>query len=98
MAGVMKAAARHLGQAMGKVGLIPLTFAARPGAPGSSFHVGASVPMSAAPKAGQSDPLGRPAGWTRLHLIDASSLPAIPATTITFSVMANAHRIGTLAP
>lgn len=93
-----KAAARHMGKAMSKLGLLPLTFAARPGAPGSSFHVGASVPMAATPQKGQSDPLGRPAGWQRLHLIDASSLPAIPATTITFSVMANAHRIGALSP
>lgn len=93
-----KAAARHMGKAMSKLGLLPLTFAARPGAPGSSFHVGASVPMVTTPQKGQSDPLGRPAGWQRLHLIDASSLPAIPATTITFSVMANAHRIGTVSP
>lgn len=93
-----KAAARHMGKAMSKLGLLPLTFAARPGAPGSSFHVGASVPMAAVPQRGQSDTLGRPAGWQHLHLIDASSLPAIPATTITFSVMANAHRIGALSP
>lgn len=93
-----KAAARHMGKAMSKLGLVPLTFAARPGAPGSSFHTGASVPMAAQPQKGQSDPLGRPAGWQRLHLIDASSLPAIPATTITFPVMANAHRIATLSP
>ena len=95
---VMKSAARHLGRAMGKAGLSALTFAARPGAPGSSFHVGASVPMASDPGPGQSDALGRPAGWQRLHLIDASSLPAIPATTITYSVMANAHRIGAAAP
>lgn len=98
MAGVMRAAAGRLGKAMGKLGLLPLTFAARPGAPGSSFHVGASVPMATTPERGQSDRLGRPAGWQRLHLIDASSLPAVPATTITLSVMANAHRIGALAP
>ena len=54
--------------------------------------------MAAEPKAGQSDRLGRPLGWERLHLIDATSLPAIPATTITYSVMANAHRIGATAP
>ncbi len=97
MEGTLKAAARHMGRAMSKLGLLPLSFATRPGAPGSSFHVGASVPMAAEPKAGQSDPLGRPLGWERLHLIDASSLPAIPATTITYSVMANAHRIGALS-
>lgn len=94
----LKSAARHMGKAMSRLGLLPLTFAARPGAPGSSFHVGASLPMAEAARKGQSDMLGRPVGWNRLHLIDASSLPAIPATTITFSVMANAHRIGALAP
>ena len=40
------------------------------------------------------DPLGRPQGWSRVHAVDASVLPSVPATTITFSVMANAHRIG----
>lgn len=94
----LKSATRHMGKAMARLGLLPLTFAARPGAPGSSFHAGASLPMAEAARKGQSDVLGRPVGWNRLHLIDASSLPAIPATTITFSVMANAHRIGALAP
>jgi choline dehydrogenase-like flavoprotein len=54
--------------------------------------------MAANPAPGQSDRLARPHGMSRLHLIDASSLPAIPATTITLSVMANAHRIASLAP
>jgi choline dehydrogenase-like flavoprotein len=79
-------------------GMIPLLPAARPGAPGSSFHVGASFPMAAAPNGASSDTLGRPLGMKHVHLIDASSLPAIPATTITFGVMANAHRIAAMAP
>jgi choline dehydrogenase-like flavoprotein len=54
--------------------------------------------MASAPGLGQSDRLGRPFGLSRLHLIDASCLPAIPATTITLPVMANAHRIGSAAP
>jgi choline dehydrogenase-like flavoprotein len=33
----------------------------------------------------------------RVHLVDASVLPSIPATSITFSVMANAHRIASTA-
>ncbi len=96
--GVMAAAKARLGKALGKAGLLVLSAASRPGAPGSSFHVGGSVPMSAAPSAGESDVLGRPKGMKRVHVVDASILPSIPATTITFSVMANAHRIGTLAP
>ncbi|WP_170399689.1 GMC oxidoreductase [Ruegeria arenilitoris] len=95
---VMARATFRLAQVMKLAGLIPLTFARRPGDVGSSFHVGGSVPMAIAPSAGQSDILGRPKGLSRVHLVDASSLPSIPATTITFSVMANAHRIGTLAP
>jgi len=62
--------------------------------PGRSFHSGGSLPMRAKPAALESDVLGRPHGWSRIHAVDASVLPSIPATTVTFSVMANAHRIG----
>jgi GMC oxidoreductase len=62
--------------------------------PGRGFHCGGSLPMRAAPGRFESDTLGRPHGWSRLHVVDASVLPSVPATTITFSVMANAHRIG----
>jgi choline dehydrogenase-like flavoprotein len=62
--------------------------------PGRGFHSGGSIPMRANPKQFESDLLGRPHGWSRVHAVDASVLPSVPATTITFSVMANAHRIG----
>jgi choline dehydrogenase-like flavoprotein len=62
--------------------------------PGRGFHSGASLPMRREPGKFESDCLGRPFGWDRVHVVDASVLPSIPATTITFSVMANAHRIG----
>jgi ferredoxin len=62
--------------------------------PGRGFHNGGSFPMRAQPKKFESDLLGRPHGWSRVHAVDASVLPGIPAPTITFSVMANAHRIG----
>ncbi|WP_424831793.1 GMC oxidoreductase [Ruegeria sp.] len=94
---VISSATSRLAKAFGKIGLSTLSFAARAGEPGSGFHVGASLPMSSDPLQGQSDILGRPKGLSRVHVVDASVLPSIPATTITFSVMANAHRIGTLA-
>ena len=50
--------------------------------------------MSANPRSFETDLLGRPTGWRRIHAVDATVFPSIPATTITFSVMANAHRIG----
>lgn len=95
---VLKSARQNLSRAMGRVGMTTLSFATRLGPAGSSFHVGGSVPMSANPVTGQSDTLGRPLGLSRVHLVDASVFPSIPATTITFSVMANAHRIAASAP
>ena len=62
--------------------------------PGRGFHCGGSFPMRENPQPFESDCLGRPHGWTRVHAVDATVLPGAPATTITFSVMANAHRIG----
>lgn len=62
--------------------------------PGRGYHSGGSIPMKHSPGPFESDSLGRPQGWSRIHCVDASSLPSIPATTITFTVMANAHRIG----
>jgi|SRR5579875_298983 len=61
-----------------------------------SYHFGGSFPhVRGRPAAGalETDELGRPAEWRRVHLIDASVFPSIAATTFTLSVMANAHRI-----
>lgn len=67
------------------------------GAPGKSYHIGASFPMRGKPHGFESDTLGRPVGFGRVHLVDASCLPSIPSTNITLTVMANAMRIATLA-
>ncbi len=61
--------------------------------PGRGFHSGGTFPMSSRPTGFESDVLGRPVGFKRLHVVDSTCLPSIPATTITFSVMANSHRI-----
>ncbi|MBE7440644.1 MAG: hypothetical protein HS115_19530 [Spirochaetales bacterium] len=78
-----------------ELGGIPLW--PRLGLPGYGNHSGCSFPMSRSPGEKQSDILGRPMGLKRVHLIDASSLPSLPATTITLTVMANAHRIASAA-
>lgn len=62
--------------------------------PGRGFHSGGTLPMSAKPADLQTDSLGRLPGWERVHVVDSSVFPTIPATTITLSLMANAHRIG----
>ena len=62
--------------------------------PGGSNHYGGSFPMRKNPKKFESDVLGRPYGFKRTHIVDASVFPSIPTQTIAFTVMANAHRIG----
>jgi choline dehydrogenase-like flavoprotein len=73
---------------------LPVTAAMRVAPPGRSYHTGGTFPMRAQPTALQTDTLGRLEGMPSVHIVDASVLPNLPATTITLSVMANAHRIG----
>lgn len=80
---------RH-GRQTGAWPLAPLLQMAEPG---RGFHDGGSFPMRQSPAGLETDTLGRLPAWRRVHLVDASILPEIPATQITFSVMANAHRI-----
>ena len=76
------------------IGAMPLPVMLKIAEPGRGFHSGGSFPMSAAPRGFQTDLLGRLPGWQRVHAVDATVFPSIPATTITLSAMANAHRIG----
>ena len=75
----------------------PISPMLRAGLPGRGFHTGGTFPMRANPGPFEVDVLGRPHGFERVHVIDASVFPSLPATTITLSVMANAHRIATAA-
>ncbi len=63
-------------------------------APGRGYHSGGSFPMRARPTAFESDRWGRPHGFQRVHAVDATVFPRIPSGPITFTVVANAHRIG----
>ncbi|MBF0491213.1 MAG: hypothetical protein HQM15_00340 [Deltaproteobacteria bacterium] len=64
------------------------------GLPGQGWHTGSTFPMKEITlNLNESDIYGRPHEYKRTHIVDSSVLPSIPATTITFSVMANAHRI-----
>ena len=87
----------HLASGTWKCGAFPTSAALDTGMPGRGNHVGGTFPMRRSPGRLECDPLGRPKGLQRIHLVDASVLPSIPATTITLGVMANAHRIATIA-
>ena len=61
--------------------------------PGYGSHSGGSFPMKEKPKDFETDILGRPSGFSRVHVVDSTVFPSIPATTITLTIMANAYRI-----
>ena len=80
-----------------RVGAVPLPMLLQVAAPGRGNHSGGSFPMRLKPAGLETDTFGRPPGWQRVHAVDATVLPSIGATTITFTAMANAHRIATAA-
>ncbi len=65
--------------------------------PGEGVHLGSSFPISTSSTESTSDFFGRPAGLKRVFLVDSSSLPRIPAGSVTLSIIANAFRIGKIA-
>ena len=75
-------------------GLVPITPMLNLALPGGGFHFRWCIPDGARAGLDQSDRLGRPAGLKRVYVVDSTVFPSIPATTITFTVMANAYRIG----
>ena len=93
----LAAVRRRLWSERGAMKAVPISRMLRVGLPGRGFHTGGTFPMRAKPGPFEVDTLGRPHGFTRVHVVDASVFPSLPATTITLSVMANAHRIGTAA-
>ena len=66
-------------------------------APGGGNHSGGTFPMAATPGRFQSSASGVPSGFRDLHVVDASVLPSLSATTITLTAMANASRIASRA-
>jgi ferredoxin len=74
--------------------LYPVLPMLRLAAGGKSYHWGGSFPhVSNRSTALGSDMLGRVGPWQRIHLVDASVFPSVPAMTFGLTVMANAHRI-----
>jgi len=76
--------------------LWPVVPSLRLSGPAKSYHFGGSFPhVAGTPRPGEceTDQLGRPAEWSRVHMVDASVFPTVAATTFTLTVMANAHRI-----
>lgn len=75
------------------IGVWPILPLTKIGLPGDGNHIGGVFPMKRAPVQWESDAYGRVKGWQRIHIVDASVMPTLPAPTLSYSVMANAHRI-----
>ncbi len=91
---VFKKLFRHLLKNTSNLQALALAPLLQRGKIGQGFHMGASWPMALNPQGKfSSDLLGRPQGWQRLHLVDASVLPSLASGSITFTIMANAYRI-----
>lgn len=86
---------RRLAANTRSLGMAPIPGLTQVGRPGKGNHLGGSFPMRRAPREMETDTIGRLPCWDRVHMVDASVLPSVPATTVTLTVMANAHRIAT---
>jgi choline dehydrogenase-like flavoprotein len=95
---IARAVARRLMNARRFFRAIPVSSGLRFDLPGGGYHTGGSFPMSATPGPLETDRWGRLASLPRIHLVDASLLPSVPAGTLAFTVMANAHRIALECP
>lgn len=91
---MFRSVARQLTRAARHLDLWPLLPMVSFSAPGKSYHWGGSFPHDPSGHLSTgTDLLGRPHGWERVHLVDASVFPSVAATTFTLTIMANAHRI-----
>lgn len=80
-----------------KTGALPIRSMLRIGLPGEGNHIGGIFPMRKNPREFETDLTGQMHGLPNVHLVDASILPRLPAASYTYTIMANAHRIGSMA-
>lgn len=62
--------------------------------PGASIHYGGTLPMTTRPRRYTTTPEGRLRGTRRVFVADGSTFPHLPAKGLTFTIMANADRVG----
>lgn len=86
---------RRMTRAAPYLDLLPVRAMQFVSASGKSYHFGGSFPHARVNGGGylSTDRVGRLKPWQRIHLVDGSVFPSIPASTFTLTVMANAHRI-----
>lgn len=61
---------------------------------GAALHYAGALPMAVNPARYQTGPDGRLAGTHNVHIVDGACISRLPAKNLTFTIMANALRIG----
>ena len=90
----IKAAGRKLFSIMSSVGCYPILKLMSSSINSFSYHLGGSLPMKSQPtNENHTNIWGCPKGWSKVHVIDSSTFPSIPGTTVGLIAMANARRI-----
>jgi choline dehydrogenase-like flavoprotein len=95
---VIRAVTTLLSRNARRIGASPLRLGLRTGRPGSGVHVGGSFPMRTHPTTFDTDVMGRPPDFTRVHVVDATVFPTVAAAPPTLTIMANAYRIASGSP
>ena len=88
---IMKFKNRKILKALVRLGCIPLKKMGLP--PGASIHYAGTLPFSKTPQPFTTDLTGRLHGTKNVYIADGSPFKYLPAKGITFTLMANAHRV-----
>jgi choline dehydrogenase-like flavoprotein len=86
---------RHILRTLRRTGYWSSSRLVRISKPGSSVHYGGTIPMRHHPAGRyETDRNGLLAGTKRVYIGDSAAFPRLPAKNLTFTIMANALRIG----
>ena len=91
----IKAAVNRLAGALWRYGVCLVPGSMHMNRSGADMHYAGTVPMRAAPRAGEADARGEVQGLPGIHVVDGAALTTLPAKKHTLTIMANADRIAT---
>jgi choline dehydrogenase-like flavoprotein len=91
---MMKEVHKNLRKTYRKIGAIILPKSFTIGQPGGDIHYAGTLPMRRYPKAGETNSYGEVFGLDGVYVVDGACLPTLTEKSHTFTIMANADRIG----
>lgn len=91
---VMATAAKLLRKSYWKMGAIVLPKSFTMGKPGGDIHYAGTLPMRSHPELGETDSYGEVMRLEGVHVVDGACLSTLTEKSHTYTIMANADRIG----